>query len=772
MLGQPDDPTKTFNNTRADGGGVTLRTVPSIKIDYVFSEKNRISGLLSRYYTPAMYRPNAVPGIAPDGWPTDQWQRYIRINHDYILTPNLLNHLTVGVNNRRLIEQPGEVNQVPDDWRVATYLKGTTYGPIPGKTSRYTTEWMTIGCDVYTDSIQSTWNVQQQLAWIKGKHSVKFGFEFARPDYRRVDWNYAVGRASFSAAATANPGVSGQNGSQWASSLLGLSSGGTFWYSSDLDFVMPYYAWYVQDDFKVSRKLTLNLGLRYELPFAKHEVQNRTSSLNMTLPNPGINGYPGALEFTGKGQGRNGKSTFYDTRYNALGPRIGIAYQATPKIVLRAGGAIYYQPTREDGNADNGTQGFGGGFDTSANYFGSGIAMQLKDGFLPYAAAVQANKPPRIDPSLALYGTPFYWFPPTGRAPYFTDWQFTVEYNITQNSLVRLTHHGNRGIKLQNGGQSLNQLDPKYWAMYGTLLSKRVDDPGVVATGFQVPYAGYPVNRTLAQALAPFPQYNGISINAGSMNDGHLSYNTAEATFEHRTSKGLYVLASYTFSKLIGNTDSELGAGTAVANQYNRALDKAVSGDDRPHVLSLAYIYDLPIGRGKAFLSNMPTVANFVLGNWKVSSVHRYTSGGAMGIGSGQNLFGAGRARASLAPGAGTTIPLVNPDWNSSPEVAWSVPYLNKAAFIRPANMEYGNTPVRIAQLRGPKTVNEDIAILKSFNLGESRYFEFRASAFNALNRHWLPGPTTNMDSSTFGYIVNAQGNSPRQIQFGLKFYF
>jgi hypothetical protein len=772
LMGPPDDPAKTYNNTRQMGGSISKSAVPSIKLDYLFSEKNRISGIFSRYYSPAQYSPNSVPGVPPSGWPTDVWQRYIRVNHDYILRPNLLNHLTVGLNNRRLVEQPGNVNRVPDDWRIATYLKGTTYGPVPGKSSRYTTEWMTIGCDVWTESIQSTWNINEQLAWIKGRHSVKFGFEYAKPDYRRIDTNYVTGRASFSAAATQNPGVSGQQGSTWASSLLGLVSSGSFWYGTDLDFLMPYYAWYVQDDFKVSSRLTLNLGLRYDLPFAKTEAERRTSSLNMTMPNPGAGNIPGALEFTGTGPGRNGKDRFYQTRYNAIAPRIGIAYQLTSKTVVRTGGAIYFQPTREDGNADNGVQGFGGGFDAPANYLASGVSFRLQDGFTPFNTAIQANKPPRIDPTLALYGTPFYWFPPTGRAPYFVDWQFTIEHNITPNSLIRVTHHGNRGITLQSMQQNLNQLHPMYWSTYGTLLSLPVSDARVVATGFKPPYAGYPSNRQLQQALRPFPQYDSISINAGAMNDGHLTFNDLEATFEHRFSKGFYALFSYTFSKLIGNTDSELGAGTGSQNQYDRSQDKVVSSADRPHILSLAYVYDLPIGRGKPFLSNMPKVANFVIGNWKVSAIHRYTSGAAMSISSGQNLFGAGRARASLVEGAGTTIPLVNPEWSSDPAVAWTVPYLNKAAFRRPNNMEYGNTPPRIAQLRGPKTINEDIAILKNFNLTEKKYFEFRASAFNALNRHQLPGPDTNMDSANFGKIVNPQGNSARQIQLGLKFYY
>ena len=160
------------------------------------------------------------------------------------------------------------------------------------------------------------------------------------------------------------------------------------------------------------------------------------------------------------------------------------------------------------------------------------------------------------------------------------------------------------------------------------------------------------------------------------------------------------------------------------------------------------------------------------MSGWRISAILRYQSGAPLGIASNQNLFGGGNPRASFAAGAGVTIPLINPDWNSSNAVAAAVPQLNKAAFVFPPNMTYGNTPIRIAQLRGPRTINEDFALLKNFNLTEKRYFEFRLSAFNALNRHLFPGPDTNMASSTFGFITSPQGNTPRNVQLGARFYF
>jgi hypothetical protein len=167
-------------------------------------------------------------------------------------------------------------------------------------------------------------------------------------------------------------------------------------------------------------------------------------------------------------------------------------------------------------------------------------------------------------------------------------------------------------------------------------------------------------------------------------------------------------------------------------------------------------------------MSQSHSVVNGILGNWRISGVHRYVSGTAIGVTSGQNFFGAGNnARANFVAGQ----PLKNPQFD--PNDPGRYPYINPAAFRRPADMEYGNTPRRIAQLRGPALLNEDFSILKNFNLGsEQRYAEIRASAFNIFNRHRLGGIDSNFDSANFGKITNPQTNNPREIQFGLKFYF
>ena len=187
-------------------------------------------------------------------------------------------------------------------------------------------------------------------------------------------------------------------------------------YYSDTSFQWPYYAWYIQDDFKVSRKFTLNIGLRYEIPVPKTERNRRNSNLCLTCPNPAAGGLPGAMIFAGSGPGRSGLDRFGETRMNAWGPRLGLAYQLTSKTVIRTGGSIFYQPSREDGNADNGIEGFGGSYSATANTLSSGIAFLRKDGLTSAidAAGIAANTPPRIDPTIQLYAEPLL-LPPAGR---------------------------------------------------------------------------------------------------------------------------------------------------------------------------------------------------------------------------------------------------------------------------------------------------------------------------------------------------------------------
>lgn len=760
-LPMPDDPSTIFNNTRAINNGSRTpgawQGVYSIKGDHVVNDKLRVSGMFSKQYFDSYPLQGPIPGPLAEAFQEFGHIRYWRFNGDYVIKPNLLNHATFAINKRKLGEGPNL--GLPDSYRTATLLPGLD-GAGAEKAPNYTkynTEFGNYGGHVFTESPSRTINFSDHLSWVKGRHNLKFGFTYMDVNYQRIDCNNCAGSLSYSAAATGNPSVSGQTGIGYAAFLLGLPSGGSFNFGADIDFRYKYYAGYIQDDFKLSSKLTVNAGLRYDISIPRREARLQNSNFNPTIPNPAAGGILGALEFASEDN-----PILVDIRKNAFAPRLGFAYQLNSKTVIRGGGSILWDIIREDNNADTGIQGFGGGFGSISNNLSNGIAFTQKNGLSDFRALVESQRPPRIDPGLGVNGSVTYKLPESGKPGYYTDYNLTVEHSFTPSTVLRASFHANYGINIFQGGINYNQLDPKYFAIYGPLLTRPVRDvinhPVVVASGFKLPYPDFPQTLQLQQALRPFPQYSGFGAVASQA--GHSTYNALEVSFQKRYSRGLWLMTSYTFSKTLVSENGQ--------NFYAAITEKVVSNANRPHVYTLGYVYELPIGKGKAIGANMHPALNAFIGGWSISAVHRYQSGTPIGVGGcGQTMAGAGAARCNFVPGQ----PLLNPDFNPKDQ---NSPYLNKAAFVQPANFTYGNVPAVIPQLYQPSQLNEDIAASKSFKFGksETNSVEFRASAFNVANRHLLGGLNTNVNGAAFGTFANPQSNLPRNLQFSLRVSF
>jgi hypothetical protein len=758
----PDSPNLIFNNTFNRNNGSRTpgawQGVYSIKGDHNFNSRFHVNGMFSRQYFDSYPLIGPIPGPLAEAFQEFGHIRYWRFGSDYTIKPNLLNHFTLGINQRKLGEGPNL--GLPESYRTATLLPGLT-GSGAEKTGAYTkfnTEFGNYGGSVDTKSPSSTLNITDNLSWVKGRHNVKFGFSYIGLSYRRIDCNNCAGSLSFSATATGNPTVSGQNGIAYAAFLLGLPSGGSFNFGADIDYRYKYYAGYVQDDFKVTNKLSLNLGLRYDYSIPRREARLQNSNFNPTIPNPNANGILGALEFASED-----RPILLDTRKNAWAPRLGFAYQLGSKTVIRGGGAIMWDIIREDGNADNGIQGFGGGFGSIADNLSRGIAFTQARGLDSpnFRAFVESQRPPQKNPGLAINGSPTYKTAESGKPGYCTDYNLTLEHSFTPSTLLRTSFHANYGIKIQSGFD-FNQLDPKYFAIYGNLLtspvSSVINNPTVVAAGFKLPYANFPQNLSLSQALRPFPQYSGFG--SVTTQNGHSTYNALEVSFQKRYSRGLWLMSSYTFSKTLVSTGSQ--------NVYSRSTEKVISDINRPHIFTMGYVYDLPFGKGRAFGSGMHPLLNAIAGNWNVSAVHRYQSGVPISVGGcGQTMAGGGASRCNFVPDQ----PLRNPNWNPTDPLS---PYLNKGAFVQPANFTFGNVPARIAQLYQPNQLSEDVAASKNFVFGKSErnVVEFRASAFNVANRHLLGGLNTTITSAAYGTFSNPQSNLPRNLQFSLRVSF
>lgn len=397
LLPLPGIPGQLFNNILAAGNAGADQNVGSIKGDYNFSSKNRISGLFSRQASGQPEQIGPLPGALGENWNNGGVNRFYRVNHDYVFSPSLLNHFTFGRNRREGFEFfPVRISEAD---RQLIQLKGATGSRMVPSVYTIGDGYARLNRSIDTFSPGTTTNINEQVAWIRGRHGLKFGFNYLRQSFRRRNCNNCSGEAVFDAAVTRQPGAPGQTGSAYAGFLLGLPfTGSRYDFGGDFEFGAPYYAWYVQDDFKVSSRLTLNLGLRYEIPIPKGEKNGNNSNLCLDCPNPGANGFLGALQFAGNGTGRTGKPRFTEPRLNAWGPRLGAAYQLGSNTVIRAGGGVYYASMREGANSDRGVTGFGGEFNPPSPD-GVSPAFTLDSGF------PAARRPPIIDPAVGLHLT-------------------------------------------------------------------------------------------------------------------------------------------------------------------------------------------------------------------------------------------------------------------------------------------------------------------------------------------------------------------------------
>lgn len=762
-----------FNNIHQVGNGGSDQNVWSIKGDYSFTPNSRINGLFSKQHFQSPDSIGPFPGPLADGFNSAGTNKYYRVNHDQVITPTLLNHLTFGWNKRDVIEYfPQRYYQIPEADRKIIEIPGasTTSGtgnrrppPRYGIGDGYNE----LGFWIDTLSPSRTYNINEQLAWIKSNHNIKFGFTFLRQDYKRVDCNGCTGEANFNRATTGLPGASGQTGSSYAAFLLGLPSSGNYHFPGAFSFGEPYYAWFVQDDWKVNRKLTLNLGLRYELPFPKKEKESRVSNLCMTCPNPKAGGIPGALQFAGNGPGRTGRPSFLDLRKDAWGPRLGFAYQAFPSFVIRGGGAVFYVAEREGGNADRAELGFGGNATFSSPDGGVSPAFTLANGFPDFP------KPPNLDPGLGVFGTVPFAARYAGLAPKMYDWNLTIEKGLGNDTVLRASYQATIGVSLLANRENLNQVNPKYLSL-GQVLFLPISSDAAKAAGINPPWAGFPANRSVAQALRPFPQYTGFDHDVDADTTGHSTYHALSLSAEHRYSNGLWFMSSYTFSKLISNVQGEnpglggfIGNGdTGTQNAYDRRADKAISNQDVPHHVVLAYSYEIPVGKGRKLLNRANPIAQGVLGGWRLAAIHNYQSGYPMRVTSNQNIgLFSGTIRANIVSGQ----PLKNPAFNGDPNKAR---YINTAAFTRPPNFTFGNSGAMLSGLRSPALLSEDVTLGKDFPLfSEGRRLEFKASAFNIGNRVQFGGINNSVESPDFGRITS-QANRAREVQLSLRLVF
>jgi hypothetical protein len=603
-----------------------------------------------------------------------------------------------------------------------------------------------------------TWNFTDTVSIVRGRHQLKFGGEFWWQTFSNWDQTINGGTAGsfyFSNLETDNPDspTFGSAGYGFASFFLGqVDSLQRLVGATRFEYRIPYAALFVSDTLQLTHKLTLNLGLRYDIPYPwRFTDSHRLSGMSLSAPNPGAGNLSGAYVF-----GNAANVPPVDKK--EFGPRASLAYALNNTTVIRMGYGIIYSISNA---AAIGAVQFGNGFQSGYEGFqnitslNSGItpASILANGFPPYALPL-----PDQFPGLNLGGLADYYNHDGDKQAYTQTWTFDVQRELVFNMFVDAAYVGNKGQRLQAGLENLDQVPAKYLTM-GPLLNQDINSAAAAAAGFHSPYAGF--TGTVSQALRPFPQYT--SINDAFQPLGSSTYHALQTKVQKRFSDGLSFLVSYTLSKTLTNTGL---SGYAAFNggaldTANRGIEKHIAGQDQTHNLVASLVYELPIGK------SMTGATGKLLKGWEVAAVLRHASGNPLGIGGGPPLpiFGGGN-RPNRVPGVtgyGSYSGSFDPAKDS---------YLNPAAWSEPAPYTFGTASVTEPSLRSFAIHNQDFSVIKRTYIRERMNLEFRAEFFNLFNQVIFGSPSTNFDAlSTFG-LVFGQANTPRNTQFALKFNF
>jgi hypothetical protein len=618
-----------------------------------------------------------------------------------------------------------------------------------------------------------TYALTPTYTWIKGHHTLKFGGEFHRNDLNYFQNNNPGGTFSFDNLFTAAANTGGASGSGMASFLLGLSNNSSLVQTSLFTYAILYYqGYFATDTWQATNKLTVTAGIRWEIPGVYRERYNRQAVFNPNEANPLLNGVTvngspvmGAFDLVATSQ--HPEEGLNPEHYGLVAPRIGLAYRISDKTVIRTGGGVFFIPAN--------VQFSQGPYGNAADYYNNAQNASI-DSSVTYATTLSNPFPGGL---LAAPGrNPIYQANLLGgslggkgqlrfeNAGYTEQWNFTVQHQFQHDIALEVGYAGLRGVHLPLGLQ-LNQLNPSYLSL-GSALKSQVANPfyGIVTTGTlsaKTVQAG--------QLLLPFPEYQTLT-DPGNYS-GDSTYHALQVKAEKRFSKGGTVLGSYTFSKILANVEtltSWLDSGTGVAgyqNVYNMRAEKALSSFDSRQRLTVSYVYDLPMGKGRGFLGNASGVVDRIVSGWGINGVTTFQRGFPLGITATPNNTG---FNTGLRPNVVSGCTKETSGSAQSRLTQW----FNTACFTAPAIYTFGNEARTDPEIRGPGIANYDFAIFKNTAITERYHLEFRAEAFNFFNRVQFGTPNlgqTTAANNLFGQITTQQ-NSPRLMQLALRFRF
>jgi hypothetical protein len=591
------------------------------------------------------------------------------------------------------------------------------------------------------------------LTHVRGDHTFKAGFE-GRMLRVNVWEARSAGTFNFRPNETQGPNpntASSTAGYGFASFLLGTGQPNDVLIQNWKNVAANsfYWAGYAQDDWRLNQKLTLNLGLRYDIDVPRTERYDRMNYFDPEAPSPlasRVAGFPdlrGGVVFVGV-DGRSRYQYNWDT--NNIAPRLALSYQINPKTIARAGYGHIFGPSNQGAQGTVGPFGF-----RTENLWVTSIdgitplnTLQnpYPNGFVPSPGSSQGL----LTQAGANLQAPLQNTP----SPWTIQFNVNVQRELPWSMFVEVAYVGTRGYDLSmvgEGGMSLNQLDPQYMSL-GSQLNQQVANPffGIVNNGVLTQPT---VSR--GQLLRPYPQFTDIVplYAAGA----ESRYNALQITGRKRLAHGLMFEGSYTFAK-----SEEIGMSHQ--DSYNLDASWALASYDINHRFVISYLYEIPIGRDRRFFSGVSPLVNTIIGGWQFNGITTLQAGTPLSI-TANNTAGIFGAR---------TQPNNN---GNDPRLSGSVEdRLDKAfdtsVYSQPAPFTFGNEPIFSPVLRAHGVRNFDLSVFKSFEVRPGMTAQFRIEALNAFNRVQFSGPNTSVTSSSFG-VISGQANAPRQLQFGLK---
>lgn len=764
---QPGNANTFVNNWYGQGVDLTYNTQLEVKGDHNFTDKTRISMRWSpRWQTwdQADVFGTGVPGAPWSAKHGTVGGHKAMFEYTHIFSPTTIVNARWGLTTFQYFSVPvaGEFDLTKLGLPKYMYDVATNHVMPQFQPSGYNeigdTGWVAQSQD------QGGTQILASITKITHGHNLKIGGEYK---WNYLDYSlpgYPSGSFSFSQQTTSYDRFAGSStqGNGFASMLLGWGSGSRY---DHVPWAMTrnnYYAGYVQDDWMVSRKLTVNLGVRYDLDRAAWEAQNRFSYWDLQDPSPlngkvpGLGPLYGYFKFTD-----NNHPSSYPTPKNNWQPRVGIAYALNSKTTIRTAYGLFYTLSKASVRGS-----IGSGFSSQSSMDWSRDSNLTRYATLANPYPDGMNLPPGSSlGAMTFIGMGANTVVPENLKPYYHSWNFSIQRQLPGTAgVIEVNYTGTKGTHNYLPITSLSMLNPTYWSMGRNVLNGMVANPfyGVITDPRSSKSAA---TVSLASLLRAYPQYNGASRDEG-VTGGNSIYNAVQFKYEKRLAQGFTALTHFTIAKSLENSGTPyntlLGMASPFQDNFNLKNERALDNSDIPMRLIVTFSYQLPIGKGKAIGRSWGGVTNALLGGWKISSFMTFQSGVPLYVSQNGGTLWDATQRPNLvgdpvAPGS--VVDRLNA-------------YFNPAAFTQPATDALGSAP-RALNYRAPGIRNADVSFGKDFAISERMRGEFRAETQNITNTPGFGFPGTAFGSTSFGVISGyGLGRGPRVVQLGAKFSF